>query len=137
MSTITPTPWAKAVADLSATDRADLALQQIDVDVWTAHIDTLRWDEATKVNALNEQLSKARARRAAGDTLTQADRASEANKPPTPTWDTVRNIRSAMLDASDWMATQDRTMTQAEKAYRQALRDIPQTFGAPAEVVWP
>jgi hypothetical protein len=57
--------------------------------------------------------------------------------PPPPTWDGVRAERNAKLVASDWMATQDRTMTQAEKAYRQALRDIPQTFGAPAEVVWP
>jgi len=57
--------------------------------------------------------------------------------PPPPTWDGVRAERNAKLVASDWMATQDRTMTQAEKAYRQALRDIPQTFGSPAEVVWP
>jgi len=57
--------------------------------------------------------------------------------PPPPTWDGVRAERNAKLVASDWMATQDRTMTQAEKTYRQALRDIPQTFGSPAEVVWP
>ena len=56
---------------------------------------------------------------------------------PTYTWDDIRAERNAKLAASDWMATQDRTMTQAEKAYRQALRDIPQTFGSPAEVVWP
>ena len=57
--------------------------------------------------------------------------------PPPPTWDGIRAERNAKLVASDWMATQDRTMTQAEKTYRQALRDVPQTFGAPAEVVWP
>ena len=57
--------------------------------------------------------------------------------PPPPTWDNIRAERNAKLVASDWMATQDRTMTQAEKTYRQALRDIPQTFGSPAEVVWP
>ena len=56
--------------------------------------------------------------------------------PPPPTWDGVRAERNAKLDASNWMATQGRTMTQAEKDYRKALRDIPQTFVSPAEVVW-
>jgi hypothetical protein len=36
----------------------------------------------------------------------------------------MRNRRNQVLAATDWWAVQDRTMTQAEKDYRQALRDI-------------
>jgi hypothetical protein len=36
----------------------------------------------------------------------------------------MRTQRNAILAESDWMASSDRTMTQAEMDYRQALRDI-------------
>lgn len=36
----------------------------------------------------------------------------------------VRGERDRLLTESDWMATSDRTMTDEEKAYRAALRDI-------------
>jgi len=39
----------------------------------------------------------------------------------------LRNERNQLLNESDWMAGQDRTMTQAEKDYRQELRDLPTT----------
>jgi len=39
----------------------------------------------------------------------------------------LRNERDRLLTESDWMAGQDRTMTQAEKDYRQELRDLPTT----------
>jgi|TARA_B100001093_G_C26826027_1_gene1014036 hypothetical protein len=35
-----------------------------------------------------------------------------------------RNRRNMFLSATDWWATSDRTMTAAQKTYRQALRDI-------------
>ena len=57
--------------------------------------------------------------------------------PPSPTWDEIRAKRNELLAETDWMATKDRTMTQAEKAYRKALRDIPDTFQTPDDVVWP
>ena len=56
---------------------------------------------------------------------------------PSATWDSIRAARNAKLAASDWMAATDRTMTQAERTYRQALRDVPQTFASPSAVVWP
>ena len=37
----------------------------------------------------------------------------------------IRNRRWQLLKESDWMANQDRTMTDAEKEYRQKLRDMP------------
>lgn len=45
--------------------------------------------------------------------------------------------RKRLLAASDWMASPDRTMTEAQRAYRQALRDIPEQEGYPNNVVWP
>jgi len=42
------------------------------------------------------------------------------------TWEDVRMQRNAALQRSDWRAVKDRTMSQAWKDYRQALRDLPQ-----------
>ena len=42
------------------------------------------------------------------------------------TWDEVRANRQQALDDTDWRAVKDRTMSQAWKDYRQALRDLPQ-----------
>ena len=44
------------------------------------------------------------------------------------TWEQLRPLRDAELDATDWRAVKDRTMSQAWKDYRQALRDLPQTY---------
>lgn len=41
-------------------------------------------------------------------------------------WQTVRKERDNHLKQSDWRAVKDRTMSQAWKDYRQALRDLPQ-----------
>lgn len=41
-------------------------------------------------------------------------------------WAELRQARNAALDASDWTAVKDRTMSQAWKDYRTALRDLPQ-----------
>ena len=39
----------------------------------------------------------------------------------------LREQRNQLLAQSDWMALSDRTMTQAQIDYRQALRDLPET----------
>ena len=41
-------------------------------------------------------------------------------------WDQVRAERDRELEETDWRAVKDRTMSQAWKDYRQALRDLPQ-----------
>ena len=41
-------------------------------------------------------------------------------------WEDVRRERNAALSRSDWRAVKDRTMSQAWKDYRTALRDLPQ-----------
>ena len=49
----------------------------------------------------------------------------------------VRGERNALLAETDWWAVSDRTMTQAEIDYRQALRDVPAQAGFPDNVTWP
>jgi len=39
-------------------------------------------------------------------------------------WDELLHQRDSLLRKSDWRAVKDRTMSQAWKDYRQALRDI-------------
>ena len=41
-------------------------------------------------------------------------------------WELIRSKRNQALDETDWRAVKDRTMSQAWKDYRQALRDLPQ-----------
>ena len=41
-------------------------------------------------------------------------------------WELIRSKRNQALDETDWRAVKDRTMIQAWKDYRQALRDLPQ-----------
>ena len=40
------------------------------------------------------------------------------------TWGEIRAMRDQELEATDWRAVKDRTMSQAWKDYRQALRDL-------------
>ena len=43
-------------------------------------------------------------------------------------WFTIRKVRDYELKKTDWRAVKDRTMSQAWKDYRTALRDLPQNF---------
>ena len=49
----------------------------------------------------------------------------------------VRAERNARLAESDWRASQDVTMSDAWRTYRQALRDVPTQAGFPTDVTWP
>jgi hypothetical protein len=54
------------------------------------------------------------------------------------TWAQIRAKRDLMLDASDWTQVADAPVNSAAWAvYRQTLRDIPQDFDSPDDVVWP
>ena len=55
------------------------------------------------------------------------------------TWDEVRAERDRELDSTDWRAVKDRTMSQAWKDYRKALRDLPQDHSTANDAVdnWP
>jgi len=74
-----------------------------------------------------------------GDAPTQAD--VDAAMPDALTaaaWDDVRVERDRLLSACDWTQVADAPVDAAAWAvYRQALRDVPQDYASPDEVVWP
>jgi hypothetical protein len=49
----------------------------------------------------------------------------------------LREKRDQLLVDTDWWAVADRTMTDEERTYRQALRDLPANTADPANPVWP
>lgn len=49
----------------------------------------------------------------------------------------LRRKRNVLLKQTDWWASSDLTMTEAQTAYRQALRDITETYTSLDDVVWP
>ena len=49
----------------------------------------------------------------------------------------LRKVRNQKLTETDWWAVGDRTMTQEQTDYRQALRDITDTYSSLEDVVWP
>jgi hypothetical protein len=49
----------------------------------------------------------------------------------------LRVERDKRLADTDWWAMSDRTMTDAQTTYRQALRDIPASYSSLDDVVWP
>ena len=56
------------------------------------------------------------------------------------TWDDIRSKRNSILSSTDWTMTTGATVDQAQwAAYRQVIRDIPQTYKdkTPDDVVWP
>jgi len=56
------------------------------------------------------------------------------------TWDDIRSTRDGILQSTDWTMTSGASVDQAQwAAYRQNIRDIPQTYSGktPDEVVWP
>jgi hypothetical protein len=53
-------------------------------------------------------------------------------------WDIIRAKRNYLLKATDWTLTPGSSLDQAQwAAYRQILRDLPQTYTNPEDVVWP
>ena len=69
---------------------------------------------------------------------------AEGNTPEdvdnTLTWDAIRATRNQILRETDWTMTTGATVDQAQwAAYRQNIRDIPQTYKdkTPDDVVWP
>ena len=49
----------------------------------------------------------------------------------------LRYQRDLLLAETDWWASSDLTMTDEQIAYRQALRDITNTYSSLDDVVWP
>jgi hypothetical protein len=57
------------------------------------------------------------------------------------TWGYIREVRDSKLSSCDWTQLPDSPLTESGKTsyqmYRQSLRDVPQTYGTPQDVVWP
>lgn len=57
---------------------------------------------------------------------------------PDLTWSDIRATRNNLLAASDWRTMSDvPVMSNEWRDYRQSLRDIPETYSSPSDVVWP
>ena len=53
-------------------------------------------------------------------------------------WQAIREKRDQLIRDSDWTMTPGATVDQAQwTAYRQVLRDLPQTYENAEDVVWP
>jgi hypothetical protein len=60
------------------------------------------------------------------------------NAPPEATWPLVRAKRNRLIEACDYTQLPDYPGdASAWAAYREILRNIPQSFAAPEDVVWP
>ena len=55
----------------------------------------------------------------------------------TPTGEDVRLKRNRLIAETDVWALSDRTMSDAQTAYRQALRDVTGQAGFPTDITWP
>ena len=54
------------------------------------------------------------------------------------TWENIRSKRDYILKSTDWTVTPGCTVDQAQwSAYRQNLRDIPQTYSKLEDINWP
>ena len=49
----------------------------------------------------------------------------------------LRNERNRLIAETDWWASSDLTMTTEQTTYRQALRDITDSYTSLDDVVWP
>ena len=72
----------------------------------------------------------------------QTDKVSEVTYTATKVSDEellqqLREVRNAKLGETDWWACSDLTMTDAQKKYRQDLRDITKTATSLDDVKWP
>lgn len=97
-----------------------------------------------ELDALIERNNQIRAdnstARSAADAQYQAD-IETAKQDPSNQWAAIRIVRDRLLAECDWTQVMDSPFAEEEstawKTYRQSLRDIPQTYATPADVVWP
>ena len=52
-------------------------------------------------------------------------------------WVRVRQQRDMLLHECDWWGISDNTMSDAQTAYRKALRDLPASESNPDDIVFP
>jgi len=57
--------------------------------------------------------------------------------PEDVSYERLRKKRNQLLHDSDWWVSSDLSITDAQTAYRQALRDLPANTPDPANIIWP
>ena len=76
-------------------------------------------------------------------TLYQYDEEGNLTYEPTEDdkWDIIRRLRDELLSQTDWVVARafekGEVVSDTWKNYRQALRDLPQDFDTPEEVILP
>ena len=61
-----------------------------------------------------------------------------ADAKPAKAFASIRRERNVLLANTDWWASSDLTMSDAQKKYRKDLRDLPSTISDPTkDVTWP
>ena len=125
---------------------ADVAqtLQELGIDEWVLR------GEPTNSDEFASMFRKIIGKTDDGSAI-EAD--NSADWPEGLTWDAVETKLKELNDAeplkflreeinrklaeTDWWAVKDRTMTQAQKDYRTALRDITKEYSSLDDVKWP
>lgn len=70
--------------------------------------------------------------------MTQDELKEKEDKLISDKWNSIRNKRNRLLIKCDWTQLLDSSVDKTSWAnYRQELRDIPQTYTDPDDVIWP
>jgi len=67
----------------------------------------------------------------------EADEARYVASIPAMLAEEARQKRNRLIAATDWWALGDRSITDAQTAYRLALRNVPAQAGFPNSITWP
>ena len=81
----------------------------------------------------NGNVALSEAREAIRDAEEAAFSANVTNR----AWAALRSKRDNLLMETDWWASSDLTITQDQKDYRKALRDLPANTADPTDITWP
>jgi hypothetical protein len=73
----------------------------------------------------------------AEETARDAEEAAEEAAKPARAMASLRTERDQLLHDTDWWASSDLSITDAQTTYRQALRDLPASTADPANPIWP
>ena len=109
--------------DLTTAEKASYLNIKIDNGVLTC----------VPIDTANSHYNECKAQIDAGTLVPQSGK-------PELTWEEIRSTRNQILRDTDWTMTTGATVDQAQwAAYRQVIRDIPQTYKdkTPDDVVWP
>lgn len=73
--------------------------------------------------------------------ISRLEQADESNFPSSVKWEIVRHVRNQLLADCDWTQLPDADLTEQEvqawRDYRQALRNITDSFNTPEQVQLP